>query len=137
MKAFCAVAILLFFLACDRNTCLLEYKFQNKSSGIIKISIPDHTAGFFDEGINTILSDSVISTNFGRTQQNDDVTSAFAVSDSVVVIYNASDSVWHFKDSTKGDYSRSLYNMDIYEERNCHYTYTFTEEDYQKAKARR
>lgn len=55
--------------------------------------------------------------------------------DSLKIIFGNKYEVIHYRDSTKGDYSHSIFNMDSYEEDGCKFTYTFTQEDYDRAKA--
>jgi len=53
--------------------------------------------------------------------------------DSLTVVFNGTDTVMHYRDSLKGNYQRSLFNIDAYDLNNCAYKFTFTEDDYSNA----
>jgi len=122
------------FNQCDRGTCIESFKFENNASKNIAIhTLPWECQNCFDD-TNVILPYSHIEDDFGRGKPTSyEEVPTFLMFDSLAVVFNETDTTVHYRDSLKGNYQRSLFNIDAYDLNNCTYTYSFTEDDYKNA----
>ena len=125
-------------LSCDRNACDLQYEFSNQTDYQINIApVEPESIQFYPWHGDTCRIDphAVFNTSFGFTKEVPNDMLLFIDYDSLKIIFNNRNVVIHYRDSTKGDYSRSIFNMKSYEKNGCKFTYTFTQEDFERAKA--
>lgn len=125
-------------VSCDRNACRLQYDIINQTVANVNIAPVDSLSIQFSPWFgDTIIIESFTTfyNDFGLTDVIPQENIIFSGHDSIAIIFDNRNEIIHYRDSTKGDYSHSIFNMDSYEEDGCKFTYTFTQEDYERAKA--
>jgi len=133
-KSLTTLFLLMLSVQC-RDSCRVSFEIINQTSHIIKIIAPEKIMHFSDG--KTIIIEPKLSWFDGSYglggEANYDEVPTFDGFDSLTVVFNGTDTVMHYRDSLKGNYQRSLFNIDAYDLNNCAYKFTFTEDDYSNA----
>jgi len=135
-KKFKTVSIIffpvLFIIQCT-EPCRIYFYYKNQLP--FQIAIIASESNYFFAEKNKII-DSLSTEYDASIGEGDpdlsDVPSLLSF-DSLMVVFKETDTIVHYRDSLKGNYQRSLFNIDAYDLNNCTYIYSFTEDDYKNA----